>query len=65
MKSVLTKRKISFNQDGSADLLLDVLSKSGIIYTYTKPMFQGLPKIRNSESAHGQGINLKKLTKVM
>jgi len=61
MKSVLTKRKISFNQDGSADLLLDVLSKNRIIYTYTKPMFQGLPKIRNNENAHGQGINPKEV----
>jgi hypothetical protein len=38
-------------------LLLDVLSKNGIIYPYTKPMLQGLPTIRNKQSGHGQGID--------
>jgi len=61
IKSVLTKRDISFNQSGSADLLLDVLSNNKIIPAYTKPMFQGLPKLRNNESAHGQGIDPKEI----
>lgn len=61
IKSVLTKRNIIFNQSGSADLLLDVLSNNKIIPTYTKPMFQGLPKLRNNESAHGQGIDPKEV----
>ena len=61
MKSVLKKRSISFDQNGSADLLLELLCRNGIIYTYTKPMFQGLPKLRNNESAHGQGIDPKKV----
>jgi hypothetical protein len=61
IKSVLIKRNISFNKSGSADLLLDVLSNNKIIPAYTKPMFQGLPKLRNNESAHGQGIDPKEV----
>lgn len=61
MKSVLTKLNISFNQNGSADLLLDVLCNKKIIYTYTKPLFQGLPKLRNNQSGHGQGIDPKEI----
>lgn len=36
-------------------------SNNKIIPTYTKPMFQGLPKLRNNESAHGQGIDPKEV----
>jgi hypothetical protein len=61
MKSVLTKSNISFDQSGSAELLLDLLCKNEIIYTYTKAMFQGLPKLRNKHSAHGQGIDPKEV----
>ena len=61
MKSILTKRNITFKQDSNADLLLDYLKENGVIYSYTKPLFQGLPKLRNNQSGHGQGIDLKEV----
>lgn len=61
IKSVLIKRNISFNQSGPADLLLDYLKENGVIYPYTKPLFQGLPMIRNKQSGHGQGIDHKEV----
>lgn len=62
MKSVLTKRSISFNQDANADLLLDYLKGNEVIYPYTKPLFLGLPTIRNKQSGHGQGVDPKEIT---
>jgi hypothetical protein len=59
MKSVLTKLNINFNQDGPADQLLDYLIKNRVIYSYTKPLFQGLPIIRNKQGGHGQGLDPK------
>lgn len=61
MKSILTKRNITFKQDANADLLLDYLKENGVIYSYTKPLFQGLPKLRNNQSGHGQGIDPKEV----
>ena len=61
MKSILTKRNINFKQDANADLLLDYLKGNGVIYSYTKPLFQGLPTIRNKQSGHGQGIDPKEV----
>ncbi|OEU42166.1 hypothetical protein BGV40_11040 [Methanosarcina sp. Ant1] len=61
MKSILTKRNIAFKQDANADLLLDYLKENGVIYSYTKPLFQGLPKLRNNQSGHGQGIDPKEV----
>lgn len=61
MKSVLTKLNVDFKPDGNADLLLDSLKEKGVIYSYTKPLFQGLPTIRNKQSGHGQGIDPKEV----
>lgn len=61
MKSVLTKLNVDFKPDGTAELLLDLLIKKEVMYTYTKPLFQGLPKLRNNQSGHGQGIDPKEV----
>jgi hypothetical protein len=61
LKSVLTKLKVDFKQDSTAEPLLDLLIKKQVMYTYTKPLFQGLPKLRNNQSGHGQGIEPKEV----
>jgi hypothetical protein len=61
MKSILAKRHITFKQDGTADLLLDYLKENGVIFSYTKSLFQGLPKLRNNQNGHGQGIDPKEV----
>lgn len=59
MKAVLTKLNIDFNQTDTASKLIDKLCEKGIIYPYTKSLFQGLPTIRNNQSGHGHGIDPK------